>query len=326
MVALDAEYGAAAWEGVVYLYNGACGCDAYCGTWVCDSRADVEDINGDKVNICTAVPCDAVAAAYPCPTCTDTELPFVNVRSTDIASRFTVVATDCCDDVCPTTCDGGPGAKIDSCNNLWSYPGDYTVPDPILTAGGVTWTGFLGQSATLTIDSYQKVDYIVTATATTYLFKINWTITMGNFIEANGAYCTNGNPPNTVTSGLFYQELRVGVCVTIDDPDGGHCIGQTYISIDDALNVPFDFRNRGNPDPVRGNPCPNDTLFVDLTNYTGTSPVPEDECARYGTSTSSWAVARLNVGGSYPLGIDFTASNQPSAAFFWEMPITYPAL
>ena len=325
VVALDAEYGAGAWEGVVYLYNGQCGCDEYCGTWVCDARADVEDINGDKVNICIAVPCDAVSAAYPCPTCTDSELPFINVRSTDIASRFTAVATDCCDDVCPTTCEAKPKVLSGDCA-AWTYPGDYTVPDPVLTAGGVSWTGILGQTATLTIDSYQKVDFIVNASSTSYLFKISWTITMGNLIEANGAYCTDGNPPSTVTSGWFYQQLGVNACGSINDPDElGNCIGQTYISIDDDQNVPFDFQGRGNPDPVRGQPCPNDQMYVNLSSYSGTSPVPEDECARYETSTSSWAVARLNVGGTYPLGMDFTASNQPAAAFFWEMPITYPS-
>jgi hypothetical protein len=329
VTALDLTFGPT-WEDAVMLFNGACACDAYCGTWQCDTRANPLDDQGRPINICTAVPCDEAISYNPCPECNDEDedLPFVNVRPNDVVRRFTLVATDCCDDVCPTTCEQNPKLEYGDCGN-WTYPDDYGVPDPILTAGGVSWTGILGQSATLTIDSYQKVDYIVNplTSSTSYLFKVSWTITMGNFIEANGAYCPSGGPPSTSTSGWFYHQLYVQACGSINDPDElGNCLGIDYVSIDDAQNVPADFRGRGNPDPVRGRPCPNDSMYVDLTTYNGTSPVQEDECARYETSSSSHAVFRLAVKGTYPLGSPPSqVANVPAGAFYWEMPITYPA-
>ena len=355
VVALDSEYGTAAWEGVVYLYNGACGCDEYCGTWQCDSRADVEDINGDKVNICTAVPCDAEAAAYPCPTCTDTELPFINVRPSDLLSRFDVIENpepgeeDCCDPRCPNDCLGEFIDPTDGTCSNWDNA-DFIWHTPVITGpANIIMNGVDGQVMTYSVGGATLAKTYIDSANSNYRYFLldvsySWTMDISNM--ASPGLCTDESPPKTTGSGNFFYSVYQSVCST-KNVDGTSCLvvdgtgGFGAVTSTLKQQVTFEWPV-GSGDFFEAK----DDSYVCWVNRgfgneryefwhpqltTNASNVPtEYQCARFGTKVSSYFSHRLKYpfAAGYPFFLDATEELKlqlPANLFEVQLSVTYPA-
>ena len=336
VVALDNEYGSGGWPGTVYLYDGTCGCDAYCGTWVCDNRANVQDASGNYENICTAVPCDAATAAYPCPACTDTELPFINVRPLDLGSRFTEVDTDCCDLLCPTSCPSKPNVTSSDCG-LWEHQ-EFVYIDPVLSTGGFTWTGLYGQIATFNVDSYQVVDsYEAAATSTSsfksWLIKVNYTTSMDISNMSSGGLCTNGNNPNTSVSSHLYVSFLASPCSpNLNCSPTGVGVSTTISLMQDSMTTNYPY-NGSTYNIFWGIACPNNNerIYFKLTGTNLFDPVPDRPCAQYERTATKWDHQKVQCStpAGYPLGYDTAADcdqfSSSSAILRWTTSIRYPA-
>jgi hypothetical protein len=320
--ALDAEYGAGLWEGVVYHYNGQCNCEPYCGTWVCES--DVIR-TGPGINVCDPVPCDAVTAELPCPDCTDeTYEDYVYVRPLDIPTRFTSVA-DCCATVCDNA-DACIGPLVDAGDCAGWVFADYTFHAPILTGASLSYTDVLGNDISINIDSYGVTDFIddVPTKSRHYLMRVDYTVGV-----TNGETCPNtGNVPGD-SSGWFYVTILVDPCDTTL-PDQASCVATDLTVGFNVLSVPTDFTGRGNPTPEPAYPCgqaQGDVLRVTpwTTLTAPTYVVTEDECARYNAPSSVYYTNTMDLTGTFPAAGPTPAEAEAlPARMEWEVKITYP--
>ena len=349
VTALDTEYGAGLWEGVVYLFNGACACDAYCGTWQCDSRANNED------NICNAVPCDTPISDNPCPACNDDEeLPFVNVRPSDIAARFTVIenplvgADDCCDPRCPNDCQGDIIRPGDG--NCGDWVGDdFIWHTPVITGpSNIVMTGVDGQVMNYSVGGATLVDTYQDSPSSTYRYwllnlQYSWTMDISNM--ASPGLCTDESLPKTTGSGNFHYSVyqsTCGVsnvpaddCLATDGTGGFMAVTSTII-----YNDPFEWPPGSNHYYEN-----KDDSYVCWTNRgfgnerfefwhpnltSNASNVPDDmECARFGTKVSTFQSFRLQspFPNGYPFFLDGAEAAKlllPENLFEVELSVTYP--
>ena len=355
VAALDSAFGTAAWEGVTYLYNGQCGCDAYCGTWKCDARANVVDEDGDPLNICTAVPCDSPVApgGYgACPECTDTDLPFINVRISDILPRFTVIENpvtadaDCCDPRCPNDCQGDIIRPSDG--NCGDWVGDdFIWHTPVITGpSNIIMNGVDGQVMNYSVGGATLVDTYQDSPSSTYrywLLNLQYSWTMDISGMSPGGLCTDESPPQTTGSGNFHYSVYQSTCGVSNtenclatDGTGGFMAVTSTITYNDPFEWP----------PGSGNFYENrDDSYVCWTNRgfgnerfefwhpnlgSNSSNVPDDmECARFGTKVSTFQSFRLKspFPNGYPFFLDGAEAAKlllPENLFEVELSVTYP--
>ena len=339
MTALDNLYGEGEWEDQVYLFNGQCACDPYCGTWVCDTRANVQNEDGDYTNICDAVPCDSPISANPCPSCGNEEdLPFIKVRPSDLASRFTEV-DDCCDSLCPTDCGGTP-IPPNGCNAYGWTHADVIYHDPELTTGSFQWTGLYGQVAAFRVDSYQVVDEMeadptapLNMSYKEFLVKVSYTTMMNIGSMQSGGDCLNQESPNTVNSGWTHINVYMTPCRITDNPDGGRCLAVNS-SVSNGSNTLATFTFNGTQYQNQwGEACPNanSSAFPEYIGWMTKSTGPSDaDCAFFGRTAVTTIPRQVdpNQLGGYPLSYDtaddLAKFSEPSALWQWETSITYP--
>ena len=334
---LDLEYGEGQWQEKVYLFNGQCACDAYCGVWTCDSRANAQDEDDEYINICDSVPCDTAFSDNPCPECNDDEeLPFVMVRPADL-NRFTEV-DDCCDDACPSTCEGGSAIPPNGCSTYGWTHGDLTYHDPELTAGTMSWTGLYNQQATFRVDSYQIVDEMeadptdsILNSFKQFLVKVSYTTTMDISAMEEGGRCINPlTDPYTVLQGVTHINVYMTACGIAPNPDGGLCLAINS-NVDGGSNTLADFTFNGNTySNTWGIACDNPNgSFPERVGWRtqSVSGGTVKECATFGgtaETTEKKSVVTQQLGG-YPLGGDFTGGfTDPSALWEWSLKLTYP--
>ena len=336
---LDLEYGEGQWQEKVYLFNGQCACDAYCGVWTCDSRANAQDEDDEYINICDSVPCDTAFSDNPCPECNDDEeLPFVMVRPADL-NRFTEVE-DCCDDACPSTCESGNPIPSNGCSAYGWTHGDLTYHDPELTTGTMSWTGLYNQQATFRVDSYQIVDEVealptdnLNFSFKEWLVKVSYTTTMDISAMEEGGRCINPQTdPYTVVSGYTHIQVRVTPCRVRSNGEGGSCLTiNTNVSGGSSSLANFTWHGNTYSNDwgiACDNPNGSFPERIGWRTQTYSSDPLTEECATFGDTVET--TRRMNVStsqlGGYPLGGDFdgTSFTDPSALWEWSMKVTYP--